>query len=155
VVNELTKPESFRKGEDFENYIRKEIFTDKYYSLVDRSHAYEANQKDFVRSSLNPDFKYFDKKGRKEFWVEVKFRSETYGGRVNWCSDQQLKRYQDCHRKIPTFVILGIGGTADRPGRIFLLSMTQAKYTSLFESLVYKYEILRNQPISSEALWNR
>ena len=32
VWEEATKPESHIKGDDFENYIRKRIFTSKYYT---------------------------------------------------------------------------------------------------------------------------
>jgi hypothetical protein len=47
-------PESFRIGEDFENYVREFLFVPEYYDLLERTHGYEVNAKDFVQSSSSP-----------------------------------------------------------------------------------------------------
>jgi hypothetical protein len=154
VIAETRKPDAFHVGEKFEDYVRQEIFTDNYYKLLDRTHNYNANRRDFAESSLNPDFKLFDKKHRKEFWLEVKFRSQEKSS-ITWCDEKQLHRYQAYHRQLPTFLLLGVGNKADVPDSLYLLSMSQARYTRLFSSLLKKFEIPFDKPISPELLWNR
>jgi hypothetical protein len=155
AVEHVSKSESVIKGEAFENYVREFIFPKEHFEMVERTHAYEANRKDFVKSSLNPDFKFFDKKRKKEFWLEAKFRSETYRGKLEWCSDQQLKRYLECHKSTSTFVIIAVGGKPTLPESLYLLSLSQAKYTGLFETLLKRFEIPFDKAITSELLWNR
>jgi hypothetical protein len=74
------------------------------------------------------------------FWLEVKFRSEEKSS-ITWCDEKQLRRYQACHRQLPTFLLLGVGNKADVPGALYLLSLSQARYTRLFSSLLKKFEI--------------
>ena len=155
IYTEVNKSDSVRKGEAFEEYVREYIFTQDLFDLIDRTHAFENNRKDFIESSLNPDYKFRDKKSKRDFWVEVKFRSNDNVSKLNWCTEKQLKRYQECHKSIPTFLLLGVGGKADIPESLYLLSMSQAKYASLFQSVLKKFEIPLHKPISSQLLWNR
>jgi len=48
VWEEATKPKSHIKGDDFENYIRKRIFTSQYYTKVGMTHDYNQNKGDFI-----------------------------------------------------------------------------------------------------------
>jgi hypothetical protein len=52
MIDEANTPESFKIGQKFENYVREYLFVDKYYKLLERTHDYKMNSKDYVNSSL-------------------------------------------------------------------------------------------------------
>lgn len=154
MIDEATTPQSFKMGEHFENYVREFLFVDKYYDILERTHNYKTN-KDYVQSSLKPDFKFRDKWARKEFYVEAKFRTGLYNNKITWCNDKQLVRYQDYNKEKPVFLILGMGDNPKYPEFLSLIPLTQAKYTGLFPSHAEKFEIQAEKPISSKTLWTR
>lgn len=155
MIDEMQTPESFRIGEKFENYVRESLFVKSYYDLLERSHNYSANRKDYVQSSVQPDFTFKDRWAGKEFYVEVKFRTSDYNGKIMWCNDKQLLRYQQYHKKLPVFLILGMGENPSLPKYLSLISLNQAKYTGLYRSVVEKFDIAVDKPIASKILWSR
>ncbi|MDP2385698.1 MAG: hypothetical protein Q8M29_04965 [Bacteroidota bacterium] len=155
MYQEATTPESFKTGEKFEDYVRNELFIDKYYDLIERTHNYDTNKKDFVEATLKPDFKFRDRLTKKEFYVEAKFRASAYNGKIIWCSDSQMQRYRNYHRNTPVFVILGMGENPKDPGFLALMSLPNAKYTGLFPSYVKGFEIKTLKPIASKTLWSK
>jgi hypothetical protein len=66
---------SFRKGEEFENFVEHRIFEEDNYKLVSRTHNYAQNKIRYVEDSLKPDFKFRCLKTTFEFYVEAKYRS--------------------------------------------------------------------------------
>jgi hypothetical protein len=154
MIDEATTPESFKMGEKFENYVRDHLFIDDYYALVERTHNYTTNR-DYVESSLKPDFTFRDKKTKREFYVEAKFRTGTYNGKINWCKDWQLRRYVEYSKDKPFFLILGMGESPKLPDFLSLIPLAQAKYTGLFPSHAEKFEIDLDKGVSSKVLWTR
>lgn len=155
MIDEALTPESFKMGQNFENYVRDQLFVPKFYDLMERTHDYNANSRDYVQSSKKPDFKFRDKVTKNEFYVEAKFRTGDYHGKIEWCNYNQLIRYKEYHKEKPVFIILGIGGNAKCPEFLSLISLSQAKYTGLFLSVVEKFEIEPDKPVASKILWNR
>jgi hypothetical protein len=155
VIEEATMPESFKTGEKFENYARDILFIDSYYDLVERTHNYITNSKDYVESSLKPDFTFRDHYSKKEFYVEAKFRSGMYNGKITWCNESQLKRYQQYNKQKDVFLILGFGEDPKRPDFLSLIPLVKAKYTGLYPSLMEQFEIKCDKPVTSKILWNR
>jgi len=99
MVDHANTPESFKIGEDFENYVRDVLFIDRYYVLVERTHNYSTNHKDYVESSLKPDFTFRDRRTNKEFYLEVKVRTTTVNNKITWCNQKQLDRYFEYNRE--------------------------------------------------------
>ena len=64
----------FKKGEKFENYTES-FFPATDYDLVEKTHNTKTNDKRFIESSMKPDFGYQDKRTKKCFYVESKYRS--------------------------------------------------------------------------------
>lgn len=155
MVDEATTPESFKIGQKFEDYVREYIFAEKYYDLVERTHNYNSNNKDFVESSVRPDFKFRDKWTKNEFYVEAKFRTGLYNGKITWCKDYQLKRYQEIHKSVPVFILIGMGENPKYPEFLSLIPMHEAKYVGLFPSVAEKFEIELDKTITSKVLWGR
>jgi len=42
AMDEALKPESFSKGDEFEDYVRKYLFPSDRYELVHRTHSYRS-----------------------------------------------------------------------------------------------------------------
>ena len=103
MIDEATTPASFKMGEKFENYVRDFLFVNNYYDVLERTHNYVDNSRDYVESSLKPDFKFRDKWSKKEFYVEAKFRTSDYKGKIVWCNDKQLQRYNTHNKEKPVF----------------------------------------------------
>ncbi len=154
MINEATTPESFKMGEKFENYVREHLFIKSYYDILERTHDYKTN-KDYVQSSLKPDFTFRDRWTKKEFYIEAKFRTRLYNNKIIWCNDNQLKRYLEYNKEKPVFLILGMGENPNFPEFLSLIPLAQAKYTGLFPSHAEKFEIELDKPVSSKVLWER
>lgn len=154
VIDDINTPESFKAGQAFEDYVRDKLFTKNYYEMLERTHNYQTN-KDYVKSSLKPDFKFEDKFTKRQFYVEAKFRTKLYQNKVVWCDDFQLARYARFDKESPVFVVLGLGGEPNNPEFLSLLPIFQARYTGLFDSHIEKFEIKASRPVQSTTLWQR
>lgn len=138
---EIAKPTSFLKGEDFENFLRKKIFPRKDYHLLMKTHNFHENKKDFIESTLYPDFLFNEIKTDKEFFVEAKYREKlNFEDKLEWCKPYQFKRYKKYNDDIPVFIAIGFGGRPANPHRVFIVPLEEIKYNDLFLSFLDKYE---------------
>ena len=153
AIDESKKGKSFKQGEKFEEQAREIYFPKTHYDLVERTHNYNTNKVDYVEASLRPDFTLRDRRTNKLFYLEVKYRNDLYNGKIEWCKPFQLKRYQECEKMYPVFVLIGLGGDIEEPACIILIPLKHAKYTGLFPSYVDKYCISLNQAVTSKNLW--
>ena len=153
---EVSKPESFEKGEKFESYVRDFIFPLKDYDLVHKTHDFNSNDGDYVESSLKPDFKLRDKRNGQEFYVEVKWRKGTYNrqNKIEWCNKNQLKRYKAVDKnENKVFVVIGFGEKPTKPEEIILFPISSCNYTGLYDSFLDKYSFYVDKPVFSKFLW--
>lgn len=155
VISDLNTPESFKAGQKFEDYTRKKIFVENYYELIKRTADFNTNKKDYELSSLDPDFTLRDRLTKKTFYVECKFRSGFYNGKIEWTNPKQLERYRNCHKQFPVFVLIGFGEDPSYPDGLTLIPMAEAKYTGLYRSVLDKFEIESDRPLPSKLLWSR
>jgi len=151
ALDEINKPESFVKGDEFEDYIRAYLFVKDRYDLIQKTHDYVTNKDDFVENTKEPDYKFKSRTG-KEFFVEAKYRSDYYENAIEWCKPFQLKRYKEIDKKTPVFVTIGVGNYSSSPGQIFFIPLKDIKYTKLFRSFLKKYEVSVNSPIDYRLL---
>jgi hypothetical protein len=141
---ENKKLEAFKKGEEFENYVENNLFPEKYFILLSKTHNYETNNKRYVEDSLKPDLKFKDKKTGKIFYVECKYRSKLYDDKFHWAkNDGQFNRYKDIesNENTETFIAMGLGGTPDNPDEIYLMPLKEIKYPALYPSVLRNWEI--------------
>lgn len=153
IANEVTKPESFVKGDEFENYVREVAFPSDKYDLIHKTHSYQENKNDYIESTLYPDFLFRCKKTEKEFYVEAKFRSGFYKDKVEWSNQKQLKRYREVNKKKPVFLCLGLEGTPKHPKYVFIIPISKLKYTGLYESFLNDYDFYIDKPVFPSYLW--
>lgn len=155
MVDEARKPASFKLGEAVEEYARVFIFPPNWYDLVYKTPDFSVNDKDYAEMSKNPDFIFRDKYTKKEFQVEVKYRSTLLDGKIVWANPSQLKRYQEADKKSPVFILIVTGNDKDPITKIYLIPVRQIKYTGLYPNSIAKYEIDSEEPLPSKKLWGR
>jgi hypothetical protein len=148
------KPRSYSTGEKFERYSRKYIFTQNNFKLLQKTHPYRNTRANYVPSA-DPDFKFLDLNKGKVFFVEAKYRASFFKGQVNWCTDKQLSSYNRRSLEYPVFILLGVGGTPERPAFLSLIPLQQAQYNILFQRHLEKYSISPRRQVRSKILWRR
>jgi hypothetical protein len=128
------------KGKWFENYVEN-LFSKKYFRLVEKTHSYKTDAGRFVESNKNPDFIFEYIPTRDQFAVECKYRTSLNNkGQLEWSYPAQIKRYQDFQRerKIPVFIVIMVDFGDD--GGLFNIPLSEAKYPALYESVFMKFE---------------
>ncbi len=135
-----TSGDSFVVGLRFENHVNN-LFSKKYFSIAEKTHSTKTNQEQYVESSMNPDFVYKYMPTGELFAVECKYRSGLARGVLSWTYPTQLKRYQEFsyQRKIPVFIVIGLGGYDDKPKEMFCIPLKDAKYPDLYPSVFNKF----------------
>jgi hypothetical protein len=135
-IKHETSNDSFVVGLRFEDYVEK-LFSEKYFSVVEKTHSTETNKERYVESSMNPDFVFKYIPSGEMFAVECKYRSGLNGGMLDWTNPKQLKRYRKFsqEREIPVFIVIGLGGEDDEPGEMFNIPLNEAKYPKLYPSV--------------------
>lgn len=71
------RKKNFKFGEKWEEEVREHFFIPGWYDIVEKTHNYKQNKKDYVKSSLNPDYKFMCSRTKKNFYVECKARDIT------------------------------------------------------------------------------
>ena len=150
--DEANKPVSYVKGDEFESFVRAQLFPRESYDLLYKTHDYVDNKDDFIASSKHPDFKFRGRNSGIEFFVEAKFRSKFQDEVFEWCKLFQLKRYQEIDNITPVLIAMGLGGCPSTPENIFLIPMQHIKFVKLFPSFLQKYEIHPDRSISESYL---
>ena len=141
-IMEFISDEPEWKGYRFEKYVEN-LFPERTFQLVDKTHTFQDNSKRYVESSMNYDFIFRHKPTKNEFAVEAKYRSGLgKKGMLSWSNPQQLRRYQDfaTNQRIPYFVIIGLGGEDNAPDKMFCLPLKEAKYPDLYSSVYRNFE---------------
>ena len=149
--NEINTPDTFRKGEDFESYVRNHLFPKDKYILLQRTHNYIENKDDFVDNTKEPDFKFKSVSGIT-FFLEAKYRSNYFNGAIEWCKPYQLKRYREIDQHTPVYVVIGIESQPNNPAQLFFIPMKDIKYTKLFRSFLKPYEVSTKKYICEKQL---
>ena len=151
-LEELHKPGTAVKGEEFEHYVRNHLFTREEYDLIAQTHDYSTNESDFVGNSTDPDFKFRSRRSGREFFVEAKYRSRFYRGAVDWCKPYQLKRYKEIARAVPVLVAIGVGGRPESPENVYIVPVERIKYRNLLPSFLKYYEVSVDQCVNADRI---
>ncbi len=150
--NEIVKPESFAKGDEFESFVRTNLFTKDKYQILHRTHDYTSNKNDYIENTKEPDLKLKSVRSGKEFYVEAKYRSRFINQEVEWCKPYQFKRYKDIDNKTPVYIVIGVGNEPRAPEHVFLAPVKDIKYTKLFRSFITRYEIPADESVDERRL---
>lgn len=110
--------DSHHKGEIFENRVEA-LFPAHEYDLLEKTHNYNQNDKRFVESSLNPDFKFRHKSTGIVFHIEAKYRSVLLQPIISHKQKDRYSRFQNL------LFVIGANGTSYKPDRYFILNLNQ------------------------------
>jgi hypothetical protein len=150
--DEANKPLGYVKGDEFEQYVRAVIFPKEHYDVLEKTHDYRENKEDYIASSQKPDYLFKSKASGLEFYVEAKFRSRFQNQVLEWCKLFQLKRYHEVDLTIPVFIVIGLGGQASIPEKVFLIPVRHIKFIRLYPGFLQKYEIRPDRSVSESIL---
>ncbi|MCK9593646.1 MAG: hypothetical protein M0Q91_16715 [Methanoregula sp.] len=143
-------------GKRFEDHVEN-LFSKRYFRLLEKTHSFKTNSDRYVESSKNPDFIFEYILTREAFAVECKFRTKlNQKGQLEWSYPAQLKRYQDfaTQYKIPVYIVIGFQEDSDDEydepeGYMFNIPLSEAKYPALYESIFARYE----RPLDKSFFW--
>lgn len=140
-VQMITSDDPFVSGLRFEKYVNN-LFSQRYYSVVEKTHSSETNKEQYVESSMNPDFVYRYNPTEEMFAVECKYRSNLIGDKLKWSYPAQIERYKrfSQDRRMPVFIVIGLGGIDEEPDEMFCIPLNEAKYPELFPSIYKRFE---------------
>ncbi|UZE92406.1 MAG: hypothetical protein IB616_00910 [Methanosarcinales archaeon] len=150
-IKMATSDDPFVIGQVFEKYV-DDLFSKKYFAIVEKTHSTETNREEYVESSMNPDFVYKYKPTNEQFAVECKYRSQLKKGMLSWTNPKQLKRYQEFQstRNIPVFIVIGFGGEdVGEFNEMFCIPLEEAIYPDLYPSVFNKF----SRPLDKQFLW--
>lgn len=140
-----------KTGHQFEEYVAN-LFTSQgnYFSIKEwTSDNFNKSKNIKVESNQNPDLVIQYNPTKKLFAVECKFRRGLFensksqdGVALKWSYPEQIERYRKFSetRKIPVFIVIGLGEFPDDPEFLFCIPLLEAKYPELFPSFLEKYE---------------
>lgn len=134
----------YRKGNDFEDYV-KGMFPEDRFTLIHRTPTDDDTGGRYVHSMIYPDLRFIDKATGRRFWVEIKYRSRTEDdGSIVWCTDNQLTNYKrtmyEYREKV--FIFIGVGGTVQKPDKVYCLDLENINFTRLFYSTYKNHRIM-------------
>jgi len=139
TYNEITKPSSFTKGEEFEEFVINELFPKHLYKILEKTHNYNETKYNFIESVLNPDIKFQCKKTKKVFWIECKFRTDwDTNNMIDAVSENQLKRHQKI--KEPVFFVIGLGENPKKIEDLYLIPISKI-YPKLYPNYAENFSI--------------
>lgn len=146
-------PQSFKTGQEFEQFVEEKIFTEDRYELITRTNSYEQNAVRYAEDTLKPDFKFRCKATGQLFWVEAKYRSELRNDKLQALNHNQRDRFFSLEKEegIPVFVIIGYWGIAQKPNALSLIPLKDYIYIPIFKSFLRQYD-LPIQPVSNRIL---
>lgn len=124
-------------GREFENYVIQRFKEKKkWFKVLDQRHDQLDPDGCPYPSNSNPDLEveaiwWVNRK--EKFAVECKFRSNWYNDSIEWCQAHNLENYRKFadERKMPVFVVLGVGGEPSAPKEMFCFKLTADTSTKL------------------------
>ncbi|WP_255335713.1 hypothetical protein [Methanosarcina sp. KYL-1] len=133
--------ESEEKGNDFERYV-VDLFDEKTFSLIQWTTDMGRKHTRFVESDCGPDLVLRYRPTNEVFCIECKFRSSLYKDKLQWSEPAQIERYRTFARdnEAPFFVLIGLGGKARKPKRMFCIPLEEAWYPALYPSVFERFE---------------
>ncbi len=136
---EFNKPESFKKGEQFEKFTKEVLYPQMHYELLHETPEHDKTSERFNKSAQNPDFQFQDKKTKEIFWVECKYRSTTnHKNQIEAVKPYQLKRHQDLKELV--YYVIGFEGTPSNPDEIFIIPSYEM-YPNIYLKHARKFKV--------------
>lgn len=129
VSEESLPDESKEKGDAFEKWVVSH-FNKKVFKLTEwRSDKYHQGR--YAESNTYPDLELeLMKEEGITFAVECKYRSEFKDGSIKWADENNIENYNrfSNDKGIPVIIVIGVGGSADSPEKVYCVKLESLKY---------------------------
>jgi hypothetical protein len=129
LVSDSINPLTPQKGYDFEKFVVKKFPREYFSPITWRSDKYVDGI--YASSNRDPDLlmEYRDPSRVVRFAVECKWRSGFKNGFIQWAKDYQIQNYFEYQRRerIPVFIIIGVGGSEERPSDLYIIPLKDLK----------------------------
>ncbi len=130
------------KGNAFENFIVKKFDTSHFKLIEWRSDKYHEGI--YAASNHLPDMEWklnHPMSVPGTFAVECKYRSGMINGYLEIAKDYQLNNYRTYQRdkKIPVFIVLGLGGTASQPAELYIIPLNNLQTGKVYSYLLQQF----------------
>jgi hypothetical protein len=141
IISVIYENESKQKGDDFERFV-VDLFDEKHFSIVQWTTDMVRKHNRFVESDFGPDLVLRYRHTNEIFCVECKFRSRLLKGRLQWSTSKQLGRYRifENDNEILFYVLIGLGGKARKPKRMFCIPLKEIRSPALSPEFFEKFE---------------
>ena len=149
---EEIRKEYYQKGKDFEEYVVNLFDRRNYFTLVDWTRDLDING---IRpeSNKNPDIIMRYNPTKEKIAIECKYRSSYYTSKtthkqiVYTDKKHKIDRYKEYQKteKIPTFLVIGVGGTPKDPKYLYCIPINKIKYEEMFVSVISEYMHVPNK----------
>ncbi|HTX43506.1 MAG TPA: hypothetical protein VMC61_02165 [Methanocella sp.] len=97
----------------------------------------EASKKEV---DLGPDLEVQHVESGDVFGVECKYRASHFLGRLPWAKEYQLRKYGRYREAgLPLFIVIGLGGTPERPDYMYCIPAWRAAHTMLDADRLKRY----------------
>ena len=148
IIGKSERPEI--KGGRFESFVSEEIFNDILFDLIEMTRDFHSNSERFEERSVNPDFRFRDRRTGEEFWIEAKYRNGLFKNEKGQdvceiCKPWQLTRYKEVEKSTgkKVYICLGLGADPRCPETVHLIPISDA-YPQLFPSCLKQTLIWKN-----------
>ena len=138
------------KGHTFERFVVEGFSANAEYFAIEEWSAdnHDKAMGIKVEANQNPDIIVRYIPTGERFAVECKYRTNPSVSQksgkpvISWAKPYQIENYKKFSqkRRMPVFVVIGLGGRPDSPDVMYCLPLQEAKYPELFFSLLNNYE---------------
>jgi hypothetical protein len=126
----------------FRNLVQS-MFQDDEFALLSSSSQRCNGGVQGTEEVKDPDIRYLHGRSQHIFWVECRFRQDTYYDKVQWSTPEQLKHLMGFQKEVgpeTVYIIIGLGGTPHRPDQMFCIPLREAITPSLSLAKLREYE---------------
>lgn len=120
-----TARDALAKGDTFEKLVQG-MLPDDEFALMNASPRRFDDEGRTMEEAKDPDFRYLHHRSEQVLWVICRYRKDTYYDKVQWSTPAQLNRYRNFQRDVEPealYIIIGLGGTPNRPDHIFCIPL--------------------------------
>ncbi|MGN6494666.1 MAG: hypothetical protein ACTHLE_21930 [Agriterribacter sp.] len=147
--NRFHIPDSFRKGDEFQDFVINTLFPPALYTVVNRSPGYLRNAENSKGNTSYPVLTLRDHSNGFEFNIECRHRHALIANNFRFAGNLPFNIRQE----LPVFLILGLGGEAGKPTDVFLTNFKDCPPVSLFKRHLKNKSIPVNNAVLSARLW--
>jgi hypothetical protein len=129
----------------FEKYVLF-LFNDSKWRIIRWTADFSKEIKRGIKSDSEPDLILEHRKTGKIFAVECKHRKNWFEGKkgraIKWADVWQIRKYVEFQEKkgYPTRVIIGVGGTSEKPNQLFNVPLHSLKYPIVHKNYLKRFE---------------